>query len=51
MKKTSTGKTPFLLTYGIEVVIPTEMGCLNHKVLVFFINNNDKEMMGELGLD
>jgi len=50
MKKTSTGKTPFFLTYDTEVVIPTKMGCLNHRVLFFFINNNGKEMRANLDL-
>ena len=49
-QKNPTSETPFLLTYGIKVMIPAEIGCPSYIVLHFSINNSDKELRENLDL-
>jgi hypothetical protein len=48
--KISTRETPFLLTYGTEAMIPTEIGCPSPRVLHFSPQNNDQELRVNLDL-
>ena len=47
---TSTGETPFLLTYGIEAMILVEIGCPSAKVLHFSSQNNEQGLKVNLDL-
>nr|GEW38298.1 hypothetical protein [Tanacetum cinerariifolium] len=49
IKKTSTGATPFSLTYGTEAVIPAEIGMPTHKTSSVNEKINDQEL--HLNLD
>ena len=42
--RTSTGETPFRLTYGIEAVIPIKVGVTSIKRKVFNDENNDNHL-------
>jgi len=46
----STGETPFFLTYGAEVVIPTEVNLCNARVSRFSLVENSKLMMKQLNM-
>jgi len=48
--KTLTGKTPFLLTYRTEAMIPAEIGCLSARVLHFSPQNNKQGLRVNLDL-
>ena len=42
--RTSTGETPFRLTYGIEAVIPVEVGVTSMRREAFSEDNNDDQL-------
>ena len=42
--RTLTGETPFRLTYGIEAVIPVEVGIASIKREMFHEENNDDQL-------
>ena len=42
--RTPTGETPFRLTYGIEAVIPVEVGITNTKREMFHEENNEDQL-------
>ncbi|GKA52420.1 hypothetical protein Tco_0745735 [Tanacetum coccineum] len=44
MLKTSNGETPFSLTYGSEVVIPTEIGMPTYRTIQFNEAQNEEEI-------
>jgi hypothetical protein len=48
--KTSTWETPFLLIYGIEAMIPVEIGCPSARVLHFSSQNNEQGLKVNLDL-
>ncbi|GJR17116.1 reverse transcriptase domain-containing protein [Tanacetum coccineum] len=50
MKKTNNGKTPFSLTYGIEAVIPAEIGMPTHRTSNMNEKTNDQELRLNLNL-
>ncbi|GJQ97690.1 reverse transcriptase domain-containing protein [Tanacetum coccineum] len=50
MKKTSNGETPFRLTYGIEAVIPAEIGMPTHRTSSMNEKTNDQELRLNLDL-
>ncbi|XP_071902705.1 uncharacterized protein [Coffea arabica] len=47
--RTATQETPFVLTYGVEAVIPAEIGVPSGRVQHFVAQDNEEEM--RLGLD
>jgi hypothetical protein len=48
--KTLIGEILFLLTYGTEAIIPTEIGCLSARVLHFSPQNNKQGLIFNLEL-
>nr|GEW99420.1 reverse transcriptase domain-containing protein [Tanacetum cinerariifolium] len=50
MIKSSHGDTPFSLTYGIEAVIPTEIGMPTYRTGAVDVVNNDEELRLNLDL-
>nr|GEY03326.1 reverse transcriptase domain-containing protein [Tanacetum cinerariifolium] len=50
MIKSSHGDTPFSLTYGTEVVIPTEIGMPTYRTAAVDVVNNDEELRLNLDL-
>ena len=42
--RTSTGETPFRLTYGIEAVIPVEVGVTSMRREAFSEDSNDDQL-------
>ncbi|KAK9070269.1 hypothetical protein SSX86_010669 [Deinandra increscens subsp. villosa] len=50
MKKSSTGETPFSLTYGSEAMIPAEIGIPSYRHLNSHLINNDEEIRHNLDL-
>ena len=44
MARTPTGETPFRLTYGIEAVIPIEVGVTSTRQEVFHEESNDDHL-------
>ena len=42
--RTSTGETPFRLTYGIEAVIPVEVGVTSMRREAFSEDSNDEQL-------
>jgi len=48
--KTSTGETPFLLTYRTEAMIPVKIGCPSARVLHFSPQNNEQALRVNLDL-
>ena len=42
--RTSTGETPFRLTYGIEAIIPVEVGVTSMRREAFSEDNNDDQL-------
>ncbi|XP_071901042.1 uncharacterized protein [Coffea arabica] len=48
--RTATQKTPFVLTYGTEAVIPAEIGVPSSRVQYFAVQNNEEEMRLNLDL-
>ena len=50
MPRRSTRKTPFLLTYGVEAVIPLETGFLTTRTSSFNPKDNDEQLARNLDL-
>ena len=50
MPRTPIGETPFLLTYGLEAVVPTELAHLTYRVLNYDEVRNVDAFQGELDL-
>ncbi|GJV36006.1 reverse transcriptase domain-containing protein [Tanacetum coccineum] len=50
MIKSSHGDTPFSLTYGMEAVIPAEIGMLTYRTMVVDAVHNDEELRLNLDL-
>jgi uncharacterized membrane protein YccC len=50
LTKTLTGEILFLLTYGTEAMIPTEIWCLSARVLHFSPQNNKQGLIVNLEL-
>ncbi|XP_022024268.1 uncharacterized protein LOC110924581 [Helianthus annuus] len=50
MPKTSTGETPFSLVYGLEAVIPAEIGLPSPRMLAMERQNNEQERRLDLDL-
>ncbi|XP_071912192.1 uncharacterized protein [Coffea arabica] len=48
--RTATQETPFVLTYGVEAVIPAEVGVPSGRVQHFVAQDNDEEMRLNLDL-
>ncbi|XP_071927641.1 uncharacterized protein [Coffea arabica] len=48
--RTATQETPFILTYGVEAVIPAEVGVPSGRVQHFVAQDNDEEMRLNLDL-
>ena len=48
--RTSTGETPFRLTYGTEAVIPAKVGLTSYRVHNHDENKNDEAMRLQLDL-
>ena len=46
----STGETPFLMTYGAETVIPSEIGFPKSRTSSFNPRDNDKQLTKSLDL-
>jgi len=46
----STGKSLFSMTYGVEVVIPTEIGLCSIRVSDFTLEKNDTKLVEDLDL-
>jgi len=46
----STGETPFLMTYGVEAMIPLETGFPTLRTSLFAANNNDHLLEKSLDL-
>ena len=44
MARTPTGETPFQLTYGIEAVIPVEVGITSTRREMFHEEDNDNQL-------
>ena len=50
MPRRSTGETPFLMTYGAEVVIPLETGFPMSRTSSFNPSDNDRHLKRNLDL-
>nr|GEZ84174.1 hypothetical protein [Tanacetum cinerariifolium] len=50
MNKSSHGDTPFSLTYGMEAIIPVEIGMPTYRTTAVDVVNNDKELRLNLDL-
>ena len=50
MPRRSTGETPFLMTYGAEVVIPLETGFPTSRTSSFNPSDNDEQLKKNLDL-
>ncbi|XP_030964981.1 uncharacterized protein LOC115986277 [Quercus lobata] len=48
--RTPTGETPFKLAYGSEVVIPTEVHMVNHRVMMYQDKDNEEQLRLNLDL-
>lgn len=48
--RTSMGETPFLLAFGIEVVIPVEIGMTSHKATNFDSEKNEEGLRVNIDL-
>ena len=48
--RATTGETPFLLTYGFEAVVPTEMGLPTYRVANYDDQGNEEALRAELDL-
>ena len=48
--RTSTGETPFMLAYGSEAVIPTEIEFPTHRVQMYDLQKNAEERRLDLDL-
>ncbi|XP_071926220.1 uncharacterized protein [Coffea arabica] len=48
--RTATQETPFVLTYGVETVIPTEIGVPSGRVQHFVAQGNEEEMRFDLDM-
>ena len=48
--RTATGETLFIRAFGVEVVIPTEMGLLSYQIENYDDDNNARHIMVELDL-
>jgi len=44
----STGETPFLMTFGIEVVITVEINLSSYRITRFSLSTNDIALAGQL---
>ena len=48
--RTPTGETPFQLTYGVDAVIPAEVGLTSYRVQNYMEDKNEKAMRLKLDL-
>ena len=48
--RTPTGKTPFRLTYGVDAVIPVEVGLTTYRVQNYMEDKNEEAMCLKLDL-
>ena len=46
----ATGETPFSLAYGVEAVIPVEVGLTSYQTKHYDENHNEEEMRTELDM-
>ena len=49
-KRTATGETPFAMAFGVEAVIPAEVGLPSHRVEYYNEEDNTEQMLPELDL-
>jgi hypothetical protein len=50
MKRRSTGETPYALAYGVEVVIPLEIGLPTIRTMDFDVEINEDSLRKNLDL-
>ncbi|XP_074336148.1 uncharacterized protein LOC141673312 [Apium graveolens] len=48
--RTSTGETPFKLDYGIEAILPIEVGSPSHRAIIFDEKGNKEELITNMEL-